>query len=93
MESQRWRARACGTKKNRSSDAAGNTTAAIGKGFCNWFRGTTALALFAAFLVRVNLESLNLLSPVVFSGMLVGGAYLFIYCLDNESGGVTLRWK
>jgi K(+)-stimulated pyrophosphate-energized sodium pump len=54
-------------------DAAGNTTAAIGKGFAIGSAVLTALALFAAFLTRSEIETLNLLNPAVFAGLLVGG--------------------
>lgn len=60
-------------------DAAGNTTAAIGKGFAIGSAVLTALALFAAFLTRSEIYSLNLLSPLVFAGMLVGGALPFLF--------------
>mgnify|MGYP003328697602 CR=1 FL=1 len=53
-------------------DAAGNTTAAIGKGFAIGSAVLTGLALFAAFLTTSGIHSLNLLSPLVFAGLLVG---------------------
>jgi K(+)-stimulated pyrophosphate-energized sodium pump len=60
-------------------DAAGNTTAAIGKGFAIGSAVLTALALFAAFLTRAGIQSLDLLSPVVFAGLLVGGVLPFLF--------------
>jgi K(+)-stimulated pyrophosphate-energized sodium pump len=60
-------------------DAAGNTTAAIGKGFAIGSAVLTALALFAAFLTRSGIENLDLLSPRVFAGLLVGGALPFLF--------------
>lgn len=60
-------------------DAAGNTTAAIGKGFAIGSAVLTALALFSAFLTRSNLGSLDLLTPLVFSGALVGGVLPFLF--------------
>ena len=53
-------------------DAAGNTTAAIGKGFAIGSAVLTGLALFAAFLTRSGVNSLNLLDPMVFAGLFVG---------------------
>lgn len=67
-------------------DAAGNTTAAIGKGFAIGSAVLTALALFAAFLVRAQLDSLNLLSPLVFSGLLVGGVLPFLFTAQTMKG-------
>jgi K(+)-stimulated pyrophosphate-energized sodium pump len=66
-------------KRTDMLDAAGNTTAAIGKGFAIGSAVLTALALFAAFLTRSRVESLDVLSPVVFSGLLVGGALPFLF--------------
>ncbi len=60
-------------------DAAGNTTAAIGKGFAIGSAVLTALALFAAFLTRANFQSLNMLSPMVFAGLFVGGVLPFLF--------------
>jgi len=67
-------------------DAAGNTTAAIGKGFAIGSAVLTALALFAAFLTRANVESLNLLSPLVFAGTLVGGMLPFLFTAQTMKG-------
>lgn len=60
-------------------DAAGNTTAAIGKGFAIGSAVLTALALFAAFLTRAQFETLNMLSPMVFAGLFVGGVLPFLF--------------
>lgn len=60
-------------------DAAGNTTAAIGKGFAIGSAVLTALALFAAFLTRSGVHQLDLLDPVVFAGLVVGGALPFLF--------------
>ncbi|MEM7279290.1 MAG: V-type H(+)-translocating pyrophosphatase [Pseudomonadota bacterium] len=66
-------------------DAAGNTTAAMGKGFAIGAAILTSLALFAAFLTRADhllkekngpdfdlLSSINLLDPMVFTGLFIG---------------------
>ena len=53
-------------------DAAGNTTAAIGKGFAIGSAVLTGLALFAAFLTRAGIATLNLLDPMVFAGLIAG---------------------
>ena len=59
-------------------DAAGNTTAAIGKGFAIGSACLVSLALFGAYIVRC-LEasgeteiSVNILQPTVFAGLIVG---------------------
>ena len=66
-------------KRTDLLDAAGNTTAAIGKGFAIGSAVLTALALFAAFLTRSGMGSLDLLSPLVFAGLLVGGVLPFLF--------------
>jgi K(+)-stimulated pyrophosphate-energized sodium pump len=66
-------------KRTDTLDAAGNTTAAIGKGFAIGSALLTALALFAAFLTRSHVESLDILSPIVFAGLLIGGVLPFLF--------------
>mmetsp|Transcript_28498 Transcript_28498/g.39668 ORF Transcript_28498/g.39668 Transcript_28498/m.39668 type:complete len:800 (-) Transcript_28498:394-2793(-) len=53
-------------------DAAGNTTAAIGKGFAISSAAMVSLALFGAFVDTVGLKSVDLLEPLQFAGLLVG---------------------
>ncbi len=53
-------------------DAAGNTTAAIGKGFAIGSACLVALALFGAFVTRSNMISVNILRPLEFSGLIIG---------------------
>ncbi|MCW5871334.1 MAG: sodium/proton-translocating pyrophosphatase, partial [Candidatus Eremiobacteraeota bacterium] len=55
-------------------DAAGNTTAAMGKGFAIGSAALTALALFSAYVTQCGIESIDLLDPWVMAGLLVGGA-------------------
>jgi K(+)-stimulated pyrophosphate-energized sodium pump len=66
-------------KRTDTLDAAGNTTAAIGKGFAIGSAVLTALALFAAFLTRSHVETLDILSPLVFAGLLIGGVLPFLF--------------
>ncbi|MDH7594121.1 MAG: sodium-translocating pyrophosphatase [Methanomicrobiales archaeon] len=61
-------------------DAVGNTTAAIGKGFAIGGAALTALALFVAYAQAVNLELVNMLTPVVFVGVLIGAMLPYLFC-------------
>merc|ERR1712070_979607 len=53
-------------------DAAGNTTAAVGKGFAIGSAGLVGLALFGAFVTRIDGKSVDILQPTQFAGLLVG---------------------
>merc|ERR1719386_337954 len=53
-------------------DAAGNTTAAIGKGFAIGSAALVSLALFGAYTVRAGISDVNILNPWVFTGLLYG---------------------
>jgi len=53
-------------------DAAGNTTAAIGKGFAIGSAALVSLALFGAFTVRAKVSHVDILNPWVFTGLLFG---------------------
>lgn len=53
-------------------DAAGNTTAAIGKGFAIGSACLVGLALFGAFVTRIEESTVDILKPIQFSGLLVG---------------------
>jgi inorganic pyrophosphatase len=59
-------------EKTDALDAAGNTTAAIGKGFAIGSAALVALALFGAFTTRAGEESVNILKPIVFAWIFVG---------------------
>jgi K(+)-stimulated pyrophosphate-energized sodium pump len=63
-----------------SLDALGNTTAAIGKGFAIGSAALTALALFSAYTAAVGLQEtgIDLVSPEVVVGLLIGGALPFL---------------
>ena len=60
-------------------DSVGNTTAAIGKGFAIGSAALTALALFVSYATEVKLDSIDLLSPYVVIGLLIGGMLPFAF--------------
>jgi len=60
-------------------DAAGNTTAAIGKGFAIGSACLVALALYGAFVTRTKLDKVNLNTPIVFSGLLFGAMIPYLF--------------
>ncbi|MGC8894823.1 MAG: sodium-translocating pyrophosphatase [candidate division WOR-3 bacterium] len=64
-----------------SLDAAGNTTAAIGKGFAIGSAALTALALFSAFAQAGGKGGLvlDILNPRVIAGLFVGGIVPFFF--------------
>merc|ERR1719440_908981 len=53
-------------------DAAGNTTAAIGKGFAIGSAALVSLALFGAYVQRAGVETVDVLNPWTFFGVLFG---------------------
>eukprot|EP01063_Lacrimia_lanifica_P032667 TRINITY_DN561_c0_g2_i1.p2 TRINITY_DN561_c0_g2~~TRINITY_DN561_c0_g2_i1.p2 ORF type:complete len:851 (+),score=383.41 TRINITY_DN561_c0_g2_i1:55-2607(+) len=53
-------------------DAAGNTTAAIGKGFAISSAAFVALALYSAFVTHAEMSSVNILDSRTFPGLMVG---------------------
>lgn len=73
--------------RNRTDalDAAGNTTAAIGKGFAIGSAALTSLALFAAYITRAQIISgyaelnINLLNPLILGGLMFGAMLPFIF--------------
>ncbi len=60
-------------------DAVGNTTAAMGKGFAIGSAALTALALFVSYATEVKLSQIDLLSPNVVIGLLIGGMLPFAF--------------
>ncbi len=60
-------------------DAAGNTTAAIGKGFAIGSAALTALALFAAFTEAAHLRAINLVNPSTLIGLFIGGTLPYVF--------------
>jgi K(+)-stimulated pyrophosphate-energized sodium pump len=76
-------------------DSAGNTTAAIGKGFAIGAAILTSLALFAAFILtaeelRGEPISMSLLEPLVFTFLFIGAVLPFLFsAMTMKSVGVA----
>jgi K(+)-stimulated pyrophosphate-energized sodium pump len=60
-------------------DSVGNTTAAIGKGFCIGSATLTSLALFVSFAHASGLQQLDALTPLVIAGVLLGAMLPFLF--------------
>lgn len=74
-------------EKTDALDAAGNTTAAIGKGFAIGSAALVSLALFGAFVTRIRFCSedklfqngVNILEPITFAFLIIGGMIPFAF--------------
>jgi len=74
-------------EKTDALDAAGNTTAAIGKGFAIGSAALVSLALFGAFVTRISHASdgkwfgsgVNMLEPLTFAFLIIGGMIPFAF--------------
>ena len=66
-------------KKTDALDSAGNTTAAIGKGFAIGSAALTALALFAAYSEAANIDSIDIMQPTVIIGLFLGAMLPFLF--------------
>jgi len=60
-------------------DAAGNTTAAIGKGFAIGVGGFMCLALFGAYKEQAGLTGIDVSNPTSLMGLLIGGMIPFLF--------------
>ncbi|XXG79133.1 hypothetical protein AAC387_Pa09g0271 [Persea americana] len=74
-------------------DAAGNTTAAIGKGFAIGSAALVSLALFGAFVSRAGIKAVDVLTPKVFIGLIVGAMlpYWFSAMTMKSVGSAALK--
>ena len=80
--------------KTDALDAAGNTTAAIGKGFAIGSAALVSLALYGAFITRSGMykEGVNILVPEVFSGLLFGSMLPYVFsALTMKSVGFAAQ--
>lgn len=66
-------------KKTDRLDAAGNTTAAIGKGFAIASAGLTSLALFAAFVSSSGIQTIDIYKAPVLVALLIGSMIPFLF--------------
>ncbi|HHY45766.1 MAG TPA: sodium-translocating pyrophosphatase, partial [Firmicutes bacterium] len=62
-----------------SLDAAGNTTAAIAKGFAIGSAALTALALFFAYIHAAGLAAMDLLNASVVAGLFIGAMVPYVF--------------
>lgn len=60
-------------------DSLGNTTAATGKGFAIGSAVLTALALMGAYVQAAGIQELNLLSPTILPGVLIGAMLPYLF--------------
>ena len=66
-------------EKTDALDSAGNTTAAIGKGFAIGVAGFMCLALFGAFKEESGLVGIDVSNPTTLIGLLIGGMLPFLF--------------
>mmetsp|Transcript_9922 Transcript_9922/g.22086 ORF Transcript_9922/g.22086 Transcript_9922/m.22086 type:complete len:765 (-) Transcript_9922:40-2334(-) len=60
-------------RRTDALDAAGNTTAAIGKGFAIGSAALVSLALYGAFVIRLRVKTgVNILEPTTFAFLIIG---------------------
>jgi len=85
-------------EKTDALDAAGNTTAAIGKGFAIGSAALVSLALFGAFVTRIRHSSgdelfqdgVHMLQPLTFAFLIIGGMIPFAFAaMTMKSVGVA----
>ncbi len=60
-------------------DSVGNTTAAIEKGFAIGSAAMTSIALFSAFIRKAGLTGIDIATPQVMSGLIVGAMLAFFF--------------
>mmetsp|Transcript_21475 Transcript_21475/g.42193 ORF Transcript_21475/g.42193 Transcript_21475/m.42193 type:complete len:785 (+) Transcript_21475:170-2524(+) len=75
-------------------DAAGNTTAAIGKGFAIGSAALVSLALFGAYVSRIGAleDGINILSPITFAFLLIGAMIPYWFsAMTMKSVGVAAQ--
>lgn len=66
-------------KTTDSLDAAGNTTAAIAKGFAIGSAALTSLALFSAYIKAAQMQAIDIMHSSVIAGLFIGGMLPFLF--------------
>uniref|UniRef100_A0A2N9GUD4 H(+)-exporting diphosphatase n=1 Tax=Fagus sylvatica TaxID=28930 RepID=A0A2N9GUD4_FAGSY len=81
-------------ERTDSLDAAGNTTAAFGKGFAIGSSTLVSLTLFGAFVSRAGIKTVDVFTPKVFIGLIIGAMLsILVFSNDNEDWEVQLlKW-
>jgi len=60
-------------------DSAGNTTAAIGKGFAIGSACLVSLSLFGAFLTNTKVSNLNMMTPIMLASLVIGAMIPYLF--------------
>lgn len=66
-------------------DAAGNTTAAMGKGFAIGSAALTSLALFTTYASTAGLQAINMVDPTILIGLFIGAMLPFYFASQTMS--------
>merc|ERR1719183_3423728 len=79
-------------EKTDCLDAAGNTTAAVGKGFAIGSAALVSLALFGAFTVRAGVGVVDIMNPWTFLGLLFGAMVPYWFsAMTMKSVGIAAQ--
>jgi K(+)-stimulated pyrophosphate-energized sodium pump len=74
-------------------DSLGNMTAALGKGFAIGSAALTSLALFTAFTEKAGIKTLDLVDPLVITGLFIGGVMPFLISALTMRAVGQAAWK
>ena len=91
-------------EKTDALDSAGNTTAAIGKGFAIGSAALVGMALFGAFITRTNAkvtanlnyplcpQVIKITDPLIFSGLIIGAMLPYAFsALTMKAVGIAAK--
>jgi K(+)-stimulated pyrophosphate-energized sodium pump len=74
-------------------DALGNMTAALGKGFAIGSAVFASLAIFTAYCLEAKIPHLDLLEPLVITGLFIGGSLPFLLSSFTMKAVGKAAWK